>query len=40
MKETIVITGCSTGFGRAAALRFADRGDGPDLGDHAAGLSR
>jgi NAD(P)-dependent dehydrogenase (short-subunit alcohol dehydrogenase family) len=27
MKKTLVITGCSTGFGREAALRFAKRGD-------------
>lgn len=27
MKKTILITGCSTGFGREAALRFARRGD-------------
>lgn len=27
MSKTIVITGCSTGFGRDAALRFAQRGD-------------
>lgn len=27
MSKTIVITGCSTGFGRDAALRFARRGD-------------
>ncbi|MDF1799968.1 MAG: SDR family oxidoreductase [Planctomycetota bacterium] len=27
MSKTIVITGCSTGFGREAALRFARRGD-------------
>jgi len=27
MSRTIVITGCSTGFGRDAALRFARRGD-------------
>ncbi|MFT4514920.1 MAG: NAD(P)-dependent dehydrogenase (short-subunit alcohol dehydrogenase family) [Planctomycetota bacterium] len=27
MSKTIVITGCSTGFGRESALRFARRGD-------------
>ncbi len=27
MQKTIVITGCSTGFGREAALRFGKRGD-------------
>ena len=27
MSRTIVITGCSTGFGYEAALRFARRGD-------------
>ena len=27
MLKTIVITGCSSGFGRSSALRFARRGD-------------